>query len=160
VERAFPRPRDEAVASRAHPDAETLFRQGSTGEVCLFTHSRAQLNAARPDRQPCSPRPRRCLSDREPTNPTAAIVRFLFVSIRRLSRRRLGVGGSIRGCCCYLRKSASICGWLAFEPTFSPFAQVFPALRLDKLARSNRSRDFHAPKTWVTGARLFHVEQH
>jgi hypothetical protein len=42
----------EAVASRAHRDAETAFRQGSIGEVCLFTHSRAQLKAACPDRQP------------------------------------------------------------------------------------------------------------
>jgi hypothetical protein len=48
MERAFPRPRDEAVVSRGHRDAETPFRQGSIGEVCRFTHPRAQLNAARP----------------------------------------------------------------------------------------------------------------
>jgi hypothetical protein len=34
--------------SRDHRDAETRFRQGSIGEVCLFTHPRAQLSAARP----------------------------------------------------------------------------------------------------------------
>jgi hypothetical protein len=34
--------------SRGSRDAETPFRRGSIGEVCLFTHLRAQLNAARP----------------------------------------------------------------------------------------------------------------
>src|SRR5258707_6941786 len=34
--------------TRGHRDAETPFRKGSIGEVCLFTHPRAQLNAARP----------------------------------------------------------------------------------------------------------------
>jgi hypothetical protein len=36
----------EAVVSKGSRDAETPFRQGSVAEVCLFTHPRAQLNAA------------------------------------------------------------------------------------------------------------------
>ena len=32
---------------QGHLDAETLCRQGSIAEACLFTHPRAQINAAR-----------------------------------------------------------------------------------------------------------------
>jgi hypothetical protein len=132
--------------------------------VSSHTQERSQTRRV-PDRQACSPRPRKrgtlhrhgrttsstrdtpdlCLTANRQIQ-SLRLYRFLFVTIRVHS---------------WLQSfSASICGWLAFEPVFSPFAQVFPALRLDKLARSNRSRDFHAPKTWVTGARLFHVEPH
>jgi hypothetical protein len=39
---------DRKHLSISHRDAETPFRQGSMGEVCLFTHQIAKLNAARP----------------------------------------------------------------------------------------------------------------
>jgi hypothetical protein len=36
---------------------------------------------------------------------------------------------------------------------------AFTALSLDSLAPSKRSREFHAPKTWITDARLY-VEEY
>jgi hypothetical protein len=88
-------------------------------------------------------------SNHEPANPTAAIVRFLFVSIR-VHSRLLSLSTKI---CVHPRLPCVRANIFAVRASFScaEAGSARPFIMFTRLSR---------PKTWVTGARLFHVEQH